>query len=183
MAVWHVVVCCEANAALRYAGLQKGEGPMIYLVRHAKAQPRLWGEDSPDRCLTDQGHQQANNLAAWFGQLSPMAQMLLTSPFQRCVETAQPIATALNIPLSTVPWLSHGASVQRCLAKLSDWPAGQVQIWVGHEPELSCFLASVLQRDPGDLAFSKAGVAALRPTSGGWQLSWQYRYKQLLASK
>lgn len=182
MAVSLLAISCEVIVGLRFAGLAQG-ALMIYLVRHAKAQPRLLGKDSPDRCLTDHGRQQAQFLAAWFGQQSPMPQILLSSPFQRCIETAQPIATALHIPLCTVPWLSHGAAVQTYHAKLADVAAGQVQIWVGHEPELSSFLASVLQGDPHELAFSKAGVAALTPTASGWQLSWHYRYKQLLASK
>lgn len=155
---------------------------LIYLVRHAKAQPRIAGADHPQRCLTARGLEQAQQLATWLSQQTAKPNMLYSSPFRRCVDTAAPIATALDLPLHTVAWLSHGHAVQHCLSNLEQLTADKVQIWVGHEPELSNMLGTLFNRDPHEFSFSKAGIAALTRDQAGWRLLWQYRFKQLLAS-
>ena len=66
---------------------------MITLVRHGEAAAK-WGEH-PDPGLSELGHNQAMTVAE---QLSahPISQ-IMTSPMQRCQETAQPLSERLSI--------------------------------------------------------------------------------------
>jgi len=71
----------------------------IELVRHAKAQSRdhWWGKSDRQRPLTKAGLAQAKMLT---GQLSsaPVTR-ILTSPFTRCVQTVEPLAARLGLPV------------------------------------------------------------------------------------
>lgn len=154
---------------------------MLYLVRHAKAQPRILGIDHPERPLTSKGQHQALHLAAWF-RTQTKPSLIFSSPFRRCVETALPIATALQIPFQTVPWLAHGVPVELCIDMLQQQGHDHSVVLVGHEPELTLLLQQLVEDADCARSFSKAGIACLEPAATGWRLLWQYRYKQLLAT-
>jgi 2,3-bisphosphoglycerate-dependent phosphoglycerate mutase len=80
----------------------------LFLIRHAEStNNRSWadhGDDtgrSPDAPLTELGHVQAAALAAWLhaDRSRIPATTLYTSLAIRCVETAGPLADALDLPL------------------------------------------------------------------------------------
>lgn len=81
----------------------------LLLVRHAVAlRRRDWSRPDHLRPLTPRGERQAEALvdvlAAW-----PIAR-ILTSPAVRCVDTVQPLAARLGLPVEELPELAEGAA-------------------------------------------------------------------------
>jgi 8-oxo-(d)GTP phosphatase len=94
----------------------------IYLVRHAKTLNRYaWEEPDRLRPLSKAGFRQADALPEHLGDVS--FERLLTSPYIRCVQTFEPLASAGSTALEHVDWLGEGASARRALellARLAD---------------------------------------------------------------
>lgn len=80
---------------------------MIALVRHAKAGERGRRNDHL-RPLTGSGAAQARALVAQLESL-PLAKVL-TSPYLRCRQTVEPLASSRGIELEESPLLAEGAS-------------------------------------------------------------------------
>ena len=80
----------------------------LLLVRHAVAlRRRDWSKPDRDRPLTPKGYAQAQALV---DVLSPFAvERILSSPYVRCVETVEPLAAKLGLPVETVDALAEGA--------------------------------------------------------------------------
>lgn len=78
----------------------------IYIARHGYRMnwlppphpPNPTGIDS-DPPLAPHGVEQAKELAKYITSLDEKPQFILTSPFYRCVETAEPVSEALDIPI------------------------------------------------------------------------------------
>ena len=83
----------------------------IYLVRHCAAD----GQE-PEASLTDKGKQQAADLVAFFRYRK--VDRIISSPFQRAIQTIQPLANERNIVIETNNQLS-----ERILSTLNmpDW--------------------------------------------------------------
>jgi len=80
----------------------------VHLIRHAKAKSRLaWEEPDEIRPLTKRGRREAASIAARLGE-EPLAR-LVSSPFIRCVQTLEPLAVALDLPIETTDLLAEGA--------------------------------------------------------------------------
>ncbi len=80
---------------------------LLLLIRHADndaRKTRLVGR-LPGVHLNRQGRQQAEELAALLGK-API-QAIYSSPLERAVETAQPLADALSLPVEMVPDLAE----------------------------------------------------------------------------
>lgn len=94
----------------------------VLLLRHARAGERAaWTGDDTLRPLDDRGLRQA--LA-----LRDLAQRaigrIVSSPYRRCVETVEPLADALGIPIELDDRLAEGASPQLALALLAELDGG-----------------------------------------------------------
>jgi 8-oxo-dGTP diphosphatase len=91
----------------------------LLLVRHAAAlRRRDWSKPDHLRPLTPKGTSQAEGLVEL---LRPFGvRRILSSPFVRCVETVEPLALALGLPVEPVADLAEGAgrSALRILADL-----------------------------------------------------------------
>lgn len=103
--------------------------PTCLLVRHghssANGEGILAGR-TPGIHLTDAGREQAADLARRFTGVSVVR--VVTSPLERCVETAEPLAAAVGVPLTEEPDLlecAYGAWTGRPLADLAKEP-----LWV-----------------------------------------------------
>ncbi len=86
----------------------------LYLVRHAKAGDReAWTEDDRLRPLSKKGRRQAEDLVAIFEGLE--IDRILSSPFDRCVQTVRPLAIALRLPVEETEVLAEGAPLDAVL--------------------------------------------------------------------
>src|SRR6478609_9257393 len=80
-----------------------------YLVRHAKAGSRNgWIGPDEARPLTRAGREQAEAIMRALAE-RPVPRAL-SSPYRRCVETLQPLAAKLGLPVEMVEVLAEGVS-------------------------------------------------------------------------
>jgi phosphohistidine phosphatase SixA len=80
----------------------------IHVIRHAKAKNRLeWTEPDEQRPLTKRGRREAGVLAERLGDEE--LTRLVSSPHVRCVQTLEPLAVAVDLPIETTELLAEGA--------------------------------------------------------------------------
>jgi 8-oxo-(d)GTP phosphatase len=80
----------------------------VHLIRHAKAKNRLeWTEPDEARPLTKRGRREAEGLAERLR--SEPLERLVSSPSLRCVQTLEPLALAVDLPIETTELLSEGS--------------------------------------------------------------------------
>jgi 8-oxo-dGTP diphosphatase len=89
----------------------------IVLLRHAWAgDSEHWSGDDTRRPLDERGHDQALALP---GRLAPYAAArILSSPYLRCVQTVEPLATARGLPVEPCDELSEERQERDGLALL-----------------------------------------------------------------
>ena len=118
----------------------------VFLVRHAIAHERnrvRWPNDAL-RPLTTAGIRKFRKAAFGISHCMPKGVVLLTSPFVRARETAAILADALGRGKATeCGELASGEPVQACFDLLRKRKADAVAL-VGHEPNLSNFLAAAV---------------------------------------
>lgn len=89
----------------------------VHLVRHAKAKNRMeWIEPDPLRPLTKRGRREAEALAERLSTEAP--ERLVSSPFTRCIQTFEPLALSLDVPIETTELLAEGEDGERALELL-----------------------------------------------------------------
>lgn len=93
----------------------------VFLIRHGSAGLRNDGDPSDvERHLDDIGTTQAAKVAALLAHGAPEASWsdsnvvrVLSSPAARCVETVEPLAQTLSLPVTTTDVLLEGADLER----------------------------------------------------------------------
>jgi 8-oxo-dGTP diphosphatase len=86
----------------------------VHLVRHALAADRSgWKRPDEERPLTAEGRRQADELVPLFRSLGFAA--LVSSPYVRCVQTFEPAADALDLPLQVHEALAEGGETRAAL--------------------------------------------------------------------
>lgn len=97
----------------------------IYLVRHAKAgERRTWEGDDEARPLSTAGWKQAERLAERLVTKKPTA--LVSSPYVRCVQTLEPLATLLETTIEIDPRLAEDEPYEPVLELIADCADGTV---------------------------------------------------------
>ncbi|QDT70693.1 phosphohistidine phosphatase [Planctomycetes bacterium MalM25] len=136
---------------------------LVYLARHAWAghygDPG-WPDDS-QRPLTEEGvgryRRMVERLVA--GSFAP--ERIVTSPYVRCLQTAEILAEAVGVEPEPLEALEPGAR----LAPLVEWSnasgAGAVA-WVGHNPDCERLVAELVGDRCSSVRFAKGAVACLR---------------------
>ena len=80
----------------------------LYVVRHGDAGTRArWNGADESRPLTTSGHRQAVAIAD--ALVSAGVGRLVSSPYRRCVQTLEPLATRLGLVVDDDPRLAEGA--------------------------------------------------------------------------
>src|SRR2546428_7425922 len=84
----------------------------VFVIRHAKAVDREeWEGDDRLRPLTKAGRRQADGLAE--ALKNERIDKVLSSPFVRCVQTVEPLAAKLRLPIEPRKDLEEGAGGER----------------------------------------------------------------------
>jgi 8-oxo-dGTP diphosphatase len=97
----------------------------LYLVRHAKAgERRLWTGDDVDRPLSKKGWKQAELAGKRLAKHDPTR--LLSSPYVRCVQTLEPLAARLDLPVEIDSRLTEDEPVGPVVELLREAPTGTV---------------------------------------------------------
>jgi 8-oxo-dGTP diphosphatase len=93
--------------------------PTLYFVRHAKAGSRSnWDEDDRVRPLSKGGLKQADALVAVLGAYAISA--ILSSPYERCVQTVEPLARARRLKVQETRHLAEGARLKGAFRFIED---------------------------------------------------------------
>lgn len=91
----------------------------IYLMRHARAGRRsAWNGPDEDRPISKAGRRQARHLAEALADNG--ITRILSSPYVRCVQTAEPLAEALGVEVETVDCLAEGAGAERVASLVAE---------------------------------------------------------------
>lgn len=160
---------------------------LIYIARHAWAghygDPN-WPDDS-ERPLTPEGIERYRDVVASLAGRGFAPQRIATSPYVRCVQTAELIAAELTDapPIDELEDLAVGAELPPLLA----WTASagvETVCWVGHNPDVERLAAELIGDGYASLRFAKGSVAAIRfdaevPLPGEGTLLWHATAKLL----
>ena len=132
----------------------------LWLLRHAEAEARAASGQDQDRALTAAGIAQAKAVARGIAALAPAIRFILTSPYLRARQTAEPVAEALGLAgIRPSRALEPGSDPEAILSELGE--AGDDSfLLVGHAPQLGRLLGRLVTGEPdGDIPMSKAGAA------------------------
>lgn len=132
---------------------------MIYLIRHATAEPANGTPDSQRR-LTEEGRREARFAGLALKKLESPITRILSSPFLRAQETAQLMAEALGpgLKVDIRERLASGATPSDILDVVKAEPRDEGIAVVGHNPEIGILTALLVALVPG-------GTVSFRPGS------------------
>jgi phosphohistidine phosphatase len=141
----------------------------IWLLRHAAAEDHSDSGRDADRTLTEDGHRRAREVGRGLAELEPGIDLILTSPYARARQTAEPVARALRLgdSLRETQALEPSSDPEEILEEVRSEKAEGVLL-VGHEPHLGSLLGRLVAGGPGlEIPMRKASVARLSwPGSG-----------------
>jgi len=147
----------------------------LYLLRHGPAGDVGAWAPRPDslRPLTKEGKEKVKDVAKGIRRHGLSFDMILTSPYERALQTAKIVAKTLGLKNNLVDFspLEPGGDAQELIRELDrhgkKW---RDVLLVGHEPSLSQWIALLTTGHPvGILEMKKAGLAKLaisRPVFG-----------------
>lgn len=138
----------------------------LYLVRHGIAIDR---EDpkcptEAERYLTEEGIAKTKQVAKGLAELGIEADLLLSSPYVRAVQTAEIVAAALQYPKQRIrksEMLLPGADPSVLFRELSKLKDASTVMCFGHAPNLDEVIAAAVGAKQSITALKKAGAAFL----------------------
>jgi 8-oxo-dGTP pyrophosphatase MutT (NUDIX family)/phosphohistidine phosphatase SixA len=153
-----------AGGQLSYPGdravldaLEPALRPLVLLVRHARAGDRAeWTGDDRLRPLDRRGRRQADALVAPVTGYPVMR--LVSSPYLRCTQTLQPLATRLGLPVEPDEALAEGVGVGEARALFAR---------LGPGPVVLCTHGDVVEALVGEGQPKKKGSTWLLSRQGG----------------
>ena len=136
------------------------------MLRHAAAEDAAPSGRDADRKLTPEGSARASAVARGLGKMRPGIEAVLSSPYRRAKETAEPAAKELGVAVTESRALEPGRAPSEILKQLSDSTWERVLL-VGHEPLLGSIVGVVVFGDEDrGIPLKKAQVAHLRWSPG-----------------
>lgn len=163
----------------------------LYIVRHGIAIDR----DDPkcpseaERYLTEEGVEKTRQAAKGIAALEVHADLMISSPYVRAMQTAEIFAGALDYPkqkIRSTDGLLPGAEPGAFLRELAREKNASSVFCFGHAPHVDALLATSVGAQHHITSMKKAGVAfvelrRLSPPSG--QLIWLATPKLIRKSK
>ena len=141
----------------------------IWLLRHAAAEDQAESGRDADRTLTEDGHKRARDVARGLAALEPGIELILTSPYARAKQTAEPAARALHLAgkVRETAALEPSADPQEVLEEVRAEKVESILL-VGHEPHLGGLLGRLVAGHAGlEIPMKKAAVARLSWSGSG----------------
>jgi phosphohistidine phosphatase len=136
----------------------------LYIVRHGIAINREEPKCPPDpeRYLTEEGVEKTREVAKGVAALGVTADLFLTSPYTRAVQTAEIFAAALEFAKQKIrqtDMLLPGAEPSLLFRELNREKEASSVFLFGHAPQLDDVIATALGSKKHVTALKKAGVA------------------------
>ena len=142
----------------------------LYVIRHGEAGAIGGGvQRDADRPLTDRGKSDALLLGQLLGHLDPVVRLILCSPYLRARQTADAVAAGLltAAPVQETDHLSPGFRPKPLLEELQALAPDGSAVVIGHQPDLSMFLAYVIEGESAaSIAMAPCGIAKVKFDSG-----------------
>lgn len=135
----------------------------LLLLRHGIAEDR-WDDDFARR-LTDEGLLKCERAGQGLATLGLAFTHVFTSPLVRAVETAR--AVLRDQPAEVLEALAN-QPVPLLLEALRPLPPSSVVLLVGHEPQMSTTVETLLGTRSGYIQMKKAGLAWLEVDLAQW---------------
>jgi phosphohistidine phosphatase len=142
----------------------------LLVMRHGKAEDSHPQGDAARR-LVEIGREQARRAARMLVHAQQVPDIVLTSPYERALRTAEEFCTTAGIAAPIIQdWLASGMHPQTALRELSAFSEFRHIAIVGHEPDLSCLISNLIEAPYGSVVMKKGAFAAIEcspPASGG----------------
>lgn len=142
----------------------------IWLLRHAAAEERASSGRDADRTLTEDGHRRAREVARGLAALEPGIELVVTSPYARARQTAEPAARALKLSgggLRESAALEPDRDPDEILDEVRSDKVESVLL-VGHEPHMGALLGRLVYgRGAHPIPMKKAAVARVEWEGSG----------------
>ena len=139
----------------------------LVLLRHGIAEDAKEGQSDLDRELTAKGRHRMERIAAGLARIFSEAEAIYSSPAVRAMQTAEPVAKALDLKIQKSDELAPGKPPR----KLVDEVKVDYAIFVGHEPTLSSLMLD-LTRIHGDIELKKGGCYGIAFEGNDARLEW-----------
>lgn len=162
----------------------------LYIARHAWAghfgdpppADGSWTDDS-ERPLTAEGIVRYRQVVALLAERGFKPERIATSPYTRCLQTAELIAEATGgPPIEPLEALACGSDLNEAIA-WSERESADSICWVGHNPDVERFTAALIGDGYAGVRFAKGSLAAIRfdgpPEIGEGMLEWHLTAKAL----
>jgi phosphohistidine phosphatase len=161
----------------------------LYLIRHGLAEERgdAWPDDAK-RPLTEEGTARLYKAARGLARAGVIFDLMLSSPLVRARQTAEAIASELELkpPIVLIDSLAPGGNFAALSADLEKHARKTRVALVGHEPGIG-ELAARLIGSRHAIEFKKGAIARIDleeiPPAGPGQLRWLLTPKFLRALK
>ena len=137
----------------------------LYFMRHATAELRQPDVADRPRQLILKGQRQAEKVATWLLQQQITPSLVLCSPYPRATQTAQIVCDTANLPnFQQVDWLAIDTPTETALSALwqlvPSLPSDT--LLVGHEPDFSQLIATLIGATSPALRIKKASVCCVK---------------------
>ena len=150
---------------------------ILYFLRHASAGEHLATPKKDEkRALDQEGIEQCGYDGRALAALDVQVDLIVSSPLKRCTQTAALVGNELGYEgkLQTDPGLRPEAGLADFRKILEKYSRQEAVMVVGHNPNLSQFLGSVIS-DPGceaSLELKKGSVAKVEMRRSSGTLQW-----------
>jgi phosphohistidine phosphatase len=142
----------------------------LYVVRHGEA-VALGGAVRHDgeRSLTERGREDARRVGEFLAKLEPSLRFILSSPMVRARQSAEAVAQAFSppVPIQETEHLAPGFKPDALRREIRSIDPEESIAMIGHQPDLSQFIISVIEGESGaSIALAAGGVAKLHFVGG-----------------
>ena len=135
----------------------------IYIVRHGDAEPRVSGLAEADRKLTPKGKRDTERMARLAAAMNVRPDITLTSPYRRAKETAAIVLNSLKSDkLVETSTLLPEEKPEQVWKEIRSHAKAREILVVGHEPQLSAFVAYLLDSPDLTLDFKKSALVRIQ---------------------
>lgn len=134
----------------------------IFILRHGKAEPMMVGHTDKHRCLSDKGYKQVAQISEWMLQHQYQPQLIISSPYKRCRQTAEIVQQQLQIenPIQFEDCLIYGSDPMLTFSLISSLDVDSVLL-SSHMP-LVGELAHLLAPGAMTSGFKTAEIVKIR---------------------
>lgn len=134
----------------------------LLVIRHAKAEEHGHPGGDAARALVPKGEAQAERIGRFLRRTKRLPDITLTSPLVRARQTAERLCASAELaPPVVQPWLASGMDPGTAVRELGAFAAFERVAIVGHEPDLSALIESLLGAAGGSVEVKKASVTVL----------------------